>query len=71
MSLKLWQIYVIRSEMISRHNRIIVYSPISARQSLSEEPESHWLESQQRLNRWGGRQAMERLEQLGQIANTD
>ena len=56
---------------MSRHNWVTAYSPVSARQSRFEEPEGHWLELQQRLNRWGGGQTIERLEQLGQIAKTD
>jgi len=56
---------------MSRHNWVTAYSPISARQSRFEEPEGHWLALQQRLNRLGGGQAMEQLEQLGVIARTD
>ena len=56
---------------MSRHNWLTAYSPVSPRQSWFEEPEGHWLELQQRLNRWGGGQTIERLEQLGQIARTD
>ena len=56
---------------MTRHNWVTAYSPVSAMQSRFEEPEGRWLELQQRLNRWGGGQAIARLEQLGQIAKTD
>jgi len=56
---------------MSRHNWVTTYSPVFAGQSRFEEPEDHWLALQQRLNRWGGGQNIERLEQLGQIARTD
>ena len=34
-------------------------------------PDSHWLDLQDRLNRWGGSKTWQQLQQLGQIAKTD
>ena len=56
---------------MTRHNWVTAYSPISARQSRFEEPEGHWLELQQSLNRWDGKQTLERLEQLGAMAEIE
>jgi len=34
-------------------------------------PDTHWLDLQDRLNRWGGSHTWQQLQQLGQIAKTD
>ena len=34
-------------------------------------PDTHWLDLQGRLNRWGGSHTWQQLQQLGQIAKTD
>ena len=34
-------------------------------------PDNHWLDLQDRLNRWGGSKTWKQLQQLGQIAKTD
>ncbi len=34
-------------------------------------PDNHWLDLQDRLNRWGGSKTWQQLQQLGHIAKTD
>ncbi len=51
--------------------RVTAYSPVFAKQSRFEDPEGHWLELQPSLKHCGGGQTLERLEQLGAMAEIE
>ena len=52
-------------------NWVTQYSSSQPRPQRFDVPDSHWLEMQDRLNRWGGSKTWKQLQQLGQIAKTD
>ena len=53
------------------HNWITAYTGNPERQPRFDETEGHWVEMQDRLNRWGSGHAWDRLQQRGTIARTD
>ena len=54
-----------------QRNWVTQYSPLASRPSRHDVPDAHWLDLQDRLNRWGGSKTWQQLQQLGQIAKTD
>ena len=53
------------------HNWITAYTGNPERQPRFDETEGHWVEMQDRLNRWGSGHTWDRLQQLGTIARID
>ena len=56
---------------MTRHNWVMQYSNSNPRPQRFDEPENHWLDLQDSLNRWGGSKTWQQLQQLGQIAKID
>ena len=56
---------------MSRSNWVMAYSSQSNRPQRFDEPDHRWVELQENLNRWGGGQTWQQLQQLGQIARTN
>ena len=54
-----------------QRNWVTQYSPMASRPSRHDVPDAHWLDLQDRLDRWGGSKTWQQLQQLGQIAKRD
>ena len=54
-----------------QRNWVMQYSNSRPLPQRFDVPDTHWLDLQDRLNRWGGSKTWQQLQQLGQIAKTD
>ena len=54
-----------------QRNWVMQYSNSRPRPQRFDAPDSHWLDLQDSLNRWGGGQTWQRLQNLGAIARID